>query len=53
MGGKIGTGFFFAYNIKEENKYFLITNNHVLDLNSINNNNYISITYKNEEKKLD
>ena len=45
MGGRIGTGFFFKYKIKEEDKYFLITNNHVLDLNSIKNNNYISITY--------
>ena len=51
--GKLGTGFFFVYNIKDEDKYFLITNNHVLDSNSINNNNYISITYKNKEKKLD
>ena len=50
--GKLGTGFFFVYNIKEEDKYFFITNNHVLDLNSINNNNYISITYKNKEEKI-
>ena len=52
MGGKIGTGFFFVYNIKDEDKYFLITNNHVLDLNSINNNHDISITYKNEEETI-
>ena len=53
MGGKKGTGFFFVYNIKEEDKYFLITNNHVLDLNWIKNNNYISITYWIKKKKLD
>ena len=52
MEGNIGTGFFFVYNIQEEDKYFLITNNHVLDLNSINNNNCISITYKNEEETI-
>ena len=44
---------FFEYNIEEEGKYFPITNNHVLYLNLINNNNYISITYKNKEEKLD
>ena len=41
MGGKIGTGFFFKHKIKKEDKYFLITNNHVLDSNSINNNHDI------------
>ena len=51
-GRKDRTGFFFGYNIKEEDKYFLITNNHVLDLNSIDDNNYISITYKNKEEKI-
>ncbi len=35
--GKKGTGFFFKYKIKEEDKYFLMTNNHVLNSNSINN----------------
>ena len=49
MGGRIGTGFFFKYKIKEEDKYFLITNNHILDSNSINKNNYISIIYKNKK----
>ena len=52
MGGKKGTGFFFKYKIKKEDKYFLITNNHVLDSNSIKNNNYISITYKNKPEKI-
>ena len=52
MGGKKGTGFFFKYKIKKEDKYFLITNNHVLDSNSINKNNDISITYKNKEEKI-
>ena len=52
MGGRIGTGFFFKYEIKEEDKYFLITNNHILDSNSINKNNYISIIYKNKEETI-
>ena len=52
MGGRIGTGFFFKYKIKEEDRYFLITNNHVLDSNSINNNHDISIAYKNKEEKI-
>ena len=52
MGGKKGTGFFFKYKIKKEDKYFLITNNHVLDLNSIGNNNYVSITYKNKKETI-
>ena len=51
-GGKLGTGFFFKYKIKEEDKYFLMTNNHVLDSNSIGNNNYVSITYKNKEETI-
>ena len=52
MKGNTGTGFFFVYTIKEEKKYFLMTNHHVLDLNSINNNNNISITYKNNLEKI-
>jgi hypothetical protein len=51
MGGKKGTGFFFEYTIKKEKKYFLMTNNHVLDSNSINKNN-ISIIYKDSSKKI-
>ena len=47
------SGFFFKQNIssiKYYNRYFLMTNNHVLDSNYINNNNIIKINYKNEEK---
>ena len=51
IGGKIVTWYFFKYKIKDEDKYFLITNNNVLNSKSINNNNYISITYKKIKKK--
>ena len=33
--GMKGSGFFFKYKIKEEDKYFLITMSFILDLNSI------------------
>ena len=48
-----GSGFLFKQNIsniKYYNRYFLMTNNHNLDSNYINNNNIIKINYKNEEK---
>ena len=44
--GKLGTGFFFKYN---NDKYYFMTNNHVLDINAINNNE-LSIIYKNKEE---
>ncbi len=47
------SGFIFKQNIsniKYYNRYFLITNNHVLDSNYINQENVIIINYKNEEK---
>ena len=47
--GKLGTGFFFKYN---QDKYYFITNNHVLDINAINNNE-LSIIYKNKEEIID
>ena len=50
--GMKGSGFFFKYTIKEEDKYFLITMSFILDSNSINNNNYISIIYKNKEETI-
>ncbi len=42
--GKLRTGFFFKYN-----KYYFMTNNHVLDDNAINNNELL-IIYKNKEE---
>ena len=51
--GKRGTGFFFQQNIpniKYNNKYFLMTNNHVLNNDFINNNIQLVIEYKNEER---
>ena len=45
--------FFFKQNIsniKYYNQYFLMTNNHVLDSNYINQEDVIKINYKNEEK---
>ena len=50
--GKLGTGFFFKYNIDNTEKYYFITNNHVLDSNAINNNNHLSIIYNNEEELI-
>ena len=47
------SGFFFKQNIsniKYYNRYFLMTNNHALDSNYINNNDVIKINYKNKEK---
>ena len=44
--GILGTGFFFKYN---KDKYYFMTNNHVLDSNAINNNE-LSIIYKNKEE---
>ena len=44
-----GTGFFFQQNIPNiqfNNKYFIMTNNCVLDADSINNNDQILIEYK-------
>ena len=54
MGGRKDSNWiFFVYTIKEEKKYFLMTNHHVLDSNSINNNNNnISITYKIKLEKI-
>ncbi len=51
--GEKGTGFFFQQNIptiKYNNKYFLMTNNHVLNSECINNNDQLVIEYKNKEK---
>ena len=50
---KIGTGFFFKQNIqsiKYYNKYFLMTNNHVLNQDFLNNNTLLEIEYKNNQK---
>ena len=44
--GILATGFFFKYN---KDKYYFMTNNHVLDSNAINNNE-LSIIYKNKEE---
>ena len=35
----IGTGFFFKYNIRNSNRYFLITNEHILNNNSLDKKN--------------
>ena len=51
--GVKGTGFFFQQNIptiKYNNKYFLMTNNHVLNSECINNNSQLVIEFKNKEK---
>ena len=48
-----GTGFFFKQNIpsiKFNNKYFLMTNNHVLNQDFLNNNTLLEIEYKNNQK---
>ena len=53
--GTIGTGFFFQQNISNieyNNRYFLMTNNHVLDADSINNNVEIRIEYKKKNKTI-
>ena len=50
----IASGFFFKQNIsniKYYNKYFLMTNNHVLDSYYINNYDEIIIDYKNKLQK--
>ena len=50
-----GTGFFFQQNtpnIKYNSKYFLMTNNHVLNADSINNNVQILIEYKKKERYI-
>ena len=44
--GKLTTGFFFKYN---QDKYYFMTNNHVLDSNAIKNNELL-IIYKNKEE---
>ena len=43
---KFGSGFFFKYN---KDKYYFMTNNHVLDYNAIKNNELV-IIYKNKEE---
>ena len=51
--GEKGTGFFFKQNIptiKLYNKYFVMTNNHILNKDFFNNNTHLVIKYKNEEK---
>ena len=51
--GVKGTGFFFKQNIssiKYNNKYFLMTNNHVLNQDFLNNNTLLEIEYKNNQK---
>ena len=50
-----GTGFFFKQNIKNipnYNKYFLITNEHVLNLNSLKNNKNTEITIIYKQKDI-
>ena len=47
-----GTGFFFKQNIpsiKYNNKYFLMTNNHVLNKDFFNNNTHLEIEHKNKQ----
>ena len=44
--GNLGSGFFFKYN---KDKYYFMTNNHVLDYNAIKNNELV-IIYKNKEE---
>ena len=51
--GEKGIGFFFQQNIptiKYSNKYFLMTNNHVLNNDFINNNTQLIIEYKNKKR---
>ena len=49
----IGTGFFFKYNIRNSNRYFLITNEHILNNNSLDKKNTeIIIIYKKKEEKI-
>ncbi len=50
--GQKGTGFFFEQNIssiKYYNKYFLMTNNHVLNQDFFNNNTHLEIEHKNKQ----
>ena len=52
---KRATGFFFQQNIpniKYNKRYFLMTNNHVLNADSINNNDQILIEYKKKERYI-
>ena len=44
-GKKIGTGFFLYFPIDLEFFYCLITNDHIIDNESINNNQIIYLTY--------
>ena len=51
--GLTGTGFFFKQNIssiKFNNKYFLMTNNHVLNQDFLNNNTLLEIEHKKKQK---
>ena len=51
--GVKGSGFFFKQNIpsiKYNNKYFLMTNNHILNQDFLNNNTHLEIEYKNNQK---
>ena len=51
--GVKGSGFFFKQNIpsiKYYNKHFLMTNNHVLNEDFLNNNTHLEIVYKNNKK---
>ena len=48
-----GTGFFFKQNIssiKYNNKYFLMTNNHVLNQDFFNDNTHLEIEHKKKQK---
>ena len=50
-----GTGFFFKQNIptiKYYNKYFIMTNNHILNKDFFKNNTHLLIEYKNKEKMI-
>ena len=52
---KIGTGFFFKQNIsniKFYNKFFLMTNNHVLNEDFFKNSSQLSINFKNKERTI-
>ena len=54
-GNDKGTGFFFQQNIpniKYYNQYFFMTNNHVINAESINNNFHIVIKYKKKERYI-
>ena len=48
-----GTGFFVKIPYKDKLKKVLITNNHILNKNDIQNNKLISISINNEEKYKD